>query len=405
MNYEPDNYDFDTPVSRRNTYSLKWDVGENELPMWVADMDFRTAPEIIDALQKRAGHGIFGYTTVPEEWYRAIMGWWKKRHGFQIKQEWLLFCTGVVPAISSVLRKLTTAGENIVVQTPVYNIFFHSIENNGRHVLENRLQYDGGRYSVDFYDLEQKLSDPQTSMMILCNPHNPAGILWDRETLRKIGDLCSRHHVLVLSDEIHCDLTDPGADYIPFASVSESCSQNSITCIAPTKAFNLAGLQSAAVVVPNELLRHKVNRALNTDEIAEPGVFAVTAAIAAFTKGEKWLDALRRRLYENKRLAVDFLERELPELRTVPSGATYLLWIDCGSLPLSSSELSILLRQRTGLYLSDGRQYGGDGGHFLRMNLACPLQSLKDGLERLKKGISERNGRPVICINSGTPPV
>ena len=210
-------YDFDTPTERRNTNSLKWDVAEGELPMWVADMDFQTAPEIREAIMKRAEHGIFGYSVIPDAWYEAYIQWWKMRHGYTMERDWLIFCTGVVPAISSIVRKLTTPAEKVLIQTPVYNIFFNSILNNGRQVLESPLRYDGKEYRIDFADLEEKLSDPQTALMILCNPHNPTGKIWDRQTLEKIGALCSRHHVTVVSDEIHCDLTDPGESYVPFA--------------------------------------------------------------------------------------------------------------------------------------------------------------------------------------------
>lgn len=388
-------YDFDIPINRRETQTLKWGVAEGELPMWVADMDFQTAPEIIDTLKERVNHGIFGYSIVPDEWEKAIMEWWSRRHDFQVKQEWLIFCTGVVPAISSAVRKLTTQGENVLIQTPVYNIFFHSIINNGRNVLESPLQYDGESYCIDFTDLESKLADPQTSLMILCNPHNPVGKIWDREVLARIGELCAKHHVIVISDEIHCDLTDPGQGYIPFAAVSETCAQNSITCIAPTKAFNLAGLQTAAVIAPNPVLRHRINRALNTDEVAEPNAFAIGAAVTAFTKGEAWLNALRLYLYENKQLVREFLAKELPELKLVPSRATYLLWIDCGKLSSDANQLARFLCNKTGLYLSDGNQYGGNGNQFLRMNIACPRMRVQEGLQRLKKGVvayqKERN--------------
>ncbi|MBU5473723.1 MalY/PatB family protein [Roseburia sp. MSJ-14] len=381
-------YNFDTPINRRNTNSLKWDIAENELPMWVADMDFQTAPEITEAITKRAAHGVFGYTIVPDEWYEAYIGWWKNRHAFKIEKEWMMFCTGVVPAISSIVRKMTTVGENVLIQTPVYNIFFNSIVNNGRNVLQSPLKYDGTAYIIDFADLEEKLSNPQTTMMILCNPHNPVGKIWDRDTLEKIGELCWKHHVLVLSDEIHCDLTAPGSAYIPFASVSETCRKNSITCIAPTKAFNIAGLQTAAVVVPDETLRHKVNRGLNTDEVAEPNVFAVEAAVAAFTKGEPWLEQLRAYIYENRQCVKEFLEKELPEIKLVSENATYLLWLDCNGVSgcEDASELAEFVRKKTGLYLSAGGQYGKGGEMFLRMNIACPRESVKDGLERLKEG-------------------
>lgn len=379
-------YDFDKPVNRRETHSLKWDVKEHELPMWVADMDFQTAPKIQAAIQERAAHGVFGYSIVAEEWYQAYMGWWERRHGFSMEKEWLVFCTGVVPAISSMVRKLTTAGENVLVQTPVYNVFFNSIVNNGRNIVENPLRYDGSAYQMDFEDLERKLSDPQTTLMILCNPHNPVGRIWSREELRQVGELCRKYHVTVISDEIHCDLTSPGREYIPFASVSESCRNHSITCIAPTKAFNLAGLQTAAVAVPNPNLRHKVWRGLNTDEVAEPNSFAVEAAVAAFTKGEDWLDALRVYIQENKNYVENFLKKEVPQIKPVPSQATYLLWLDCREMQGCAAEFTQYLREHTGLYLSEGRQYGESGSSFIRMNIACPRSRVEDGMKRLAEG-------------------
>lgn len=380
-------YDFDKIINRRNTNSMKWNVGENELPMWVADMDFETAPEIQDAIKARAEHGCFGYADVPQEWYQAYIDWWKTKHDFLIDEDWLMFCTGVVPAISSIVRKITTPAEKVLVQTPVYNIFFNSILNNGRRFVENRLIFDGEKYTIDFQDLEEKLSDPQTTMMILCNPHNPIGKIWEKETLEKIGELCAKYHVVVVSDEIHCDLTDPGKSYIPFADVSEECRDNSITCVAPTKTFNLAGIQTSAIIVPNKFLRHKVWRGINTDEVAEPNVFAVDAAISAFTKGDDWLKALREYLYQNKKTAIEYVNNEIPYLRILPSEATYLLWIYCGEMPQRPKNFASFIREKTGLYLSAGKQYSGNGSDFLRMNIACPKSVLEDGLKRLKEGI------------------
>lgn len=377
-------YDFDRLTDRRGVGSLKWDVPEGELPMWVADMDFETAPEVIEALERRVRHGIFGYCVVTEEWFGAYRNWWGSRHHFAMEKEWLIFCTGVVPAISSAVRKLTTVGENVLVQTPVYNIFFNSIRNNGRNILESPLVYNDGGYSVDFADLEEKLADPQTTLMLLCNPHNPVGKIWDRETLAGIGELCAKYHVLVLSDEIHCDLTDPGYEYIPFASVSEACRDNSVTCLAPTKAFNLAGLQTAAVVAPNPVIRHKLNRGLNTDEVAEPNAFAVEAAVAAFGKGGEWLEELREYLYRNKQYVRDFVERELPRIRVVSSHATYLLWLDCGGITEDGGELAAFIRRDSGLYLTEGEEYGSCGRQFIRLNAACPRERLAEGMERLK---------------------
>lgn len=385
-------YDFDTVVNRRDSYSYKWDVKPNELPMWVADMDFQTAPEIRAALAKRIEHGVFGYGIIPKEWNDAYVQWWKERHDFVIDSQWLIFCTGVVPAISTAVRKLTTPAENVLIQTPVYNIFFNSILNNGRNVFESSLVYqeETRQYVIDFEKLEKGLADPQTSLMILCNPHNPVGKIWDKETLEKIGELCKKYHVIVVSDEIHCDLTAPGLSYVPFASVSDICREISISLIAPTKTFNIAGLQTAAVVVPNPVLRHKMWRALNTDEVAEPNAFAIQAAIAAFTKGADWLDALREYIQENKRVVKAFLEKELPKITVVSMDATYLLWLDCRAFTENSEELAKEIRKKTGLYLSDGVEYGGDGARFLRMNVACPRTTLVDGLERLKTAFAKR---------------
>lgn len=378
---------FDEIVDRSNTGSMKWDVNKGELPMWVADMDFRTAPCITEAFVKRAEHGIYGYTLITDEWYEAYMGWWKNRHGFAIERDWLVFCTGVVPAISSIVRKLTTVGENVVVMTPVYNIFFNSIINNGRKVLESKLIYKDGEYSIDYDDLNSKLADSQTTMLLLCNPHNPIGKIWDRDTLQRIGQMCADNNVLVVSDEIHCDIVKPGLGYIPFASVSDVCRDNSITCVSPTKAFNIAGIQTAAVIVPNRNIRAKVDRGLNTDEVAEPNVFAQIAPIAAFGKGGSWLDELNAYLWENRVYAEEFISRDIPSLFTVKGEATYLLWIDCTQMSGLPQRLGRYVRETSGLYLSDGRAYRNGEG-FLRMNLACPRELLEDGLKRLKRSMT-----------------
>lgn len=378
-------YNFSKMTDRRNTNSMKWDIKENELPMWVADMDFETAPEIIEDLHTRVNHGIFGYNIVPDEYFKSIQSWWLKRHHFNIDTNWMMFCTGVVPAISSIVRKVTTVGENVLIMSPVYNIFYNSILNNGRHVLSSDLVYDGKEYSIDYDDLESKLSLNQTTLLIFCNPHNPIGKIWDKETLQRVGDLCKKHNVIVLSDEIHCDITAPNKEYIPFASVSQTNLMNSITCIAPTKAFNLAGLQTSCIVVPNEVLSHKVNRGINTDEVAEPNSFAVTATISAFTKGEAWLEELRVYIEANKQTAIKYIKENLPELYVVPTQATYLLWIDCSKVTINSVDLVQDIRNKTGLYLSDGLEYGQNGKTFIRMNVACPKERLLDGLNRFKE--------------------
>lgn len=380
-------YDFDTVTDRRGTFSEKWDVEANELPMWVADMDFKTAPEIIEALEERVSHGIFGYTYVPDEWNRAYVDWWKEHHGFTMDPDWLIFTTGVIPAISTTVRKITTPAEKVLIQTPVYNIFYNCILNNGRVPVESKLLIKDGHYEMDFEDLEKKLSDPQVTLMLLCNPQNPSGTIWDKETLSKLGELCKKCGVTVLSDEIHCDITDPGFEYVPFASVSDTCRDISITCISATKCFNMAGLHSAAVSVPNKFLRHKIWRSLNTDEVAEPNAFAVQATIAAFTKGEPWLKELREYIYGNKKLVDEFIAKNLPETKAVMGHATYLYWLDVRKIAENSDRLADFIRKETGLYISKGSSYGPGGEEFLRINLACPRAVVEDGLERLKKGI------------------
>lgn len=382
-------YDFDKLTDRFDSQSYKWDVGKNELPMWVADMDFETAPEIREALEKRVRHGIFGYNIVPDEWYEAYINWWNRRHGTVFSRDWIMFCTGVVPAISSMVRKLTTVGENVLIQTPVYNIFFNSILNNGRNVLESPLVYENGEYHVDFEDLEKKLADPQTSLMILCNPHNPVGKIWTKEELAKIGELCEAHHVVVISDEIHCDLTDPGCEYVPFISASEKCARLCATCVAPTKTFSIPGIQTAAIVVPDPFLRHKVWRGINTDEVAEPNNFATVAAVAAFTEGEEWLDELRTYLAENKKFVREFIGTNIPKMKVVPSEATYLLWLDCSEITDDAEVLVKFIRKTTGLFLTEGIEYGKPGKKFIRMNVACPRARVEDGLLRLKTAVEK----------------
>ena len=384
-------YDFDTLTERKSTYASKWEIPEGMLPMWIADMDFKCAPEIVEALRKRVDNEIFGYTEVPDVWYDAYINWWHNRHRLNIKKEYLVFCTGVVPALSSAVRKLTTPGENVLIQTPVYNIFFNSIINNGRNPLDVPLHLEDGVYSVDWENLEKGLSDPQTTLFILCNPQNPGGIIWDKETLARIGELCYKYNVTVISDEIHCDIMNPGESYVPFASVSDLCANISITCIAPSKCFNLAGLQSAAVMVPNENLRHKIWRQLNTDEVAEPNAFAIDSTVAAFTKGENWLNAMNEYVYENKKVVADFVRVNITSIKMIPSKATYLLWFDCRDITDLSDKLADYLKEKSGLFLSTGSIYGKGGEGFLRMNVACPRSVVLDGLNRLKEGIDSWN--------------
>ncbi len=380
---------FDQWIERRNTDSLKWSCAQNELPMWVADMDFEAAPCIRQAILRRAERGVFGYSVIPDSWAKAYSDWWQARHNLQIERDELIFCTGVIPAISCLVKRLTNCGDKVICQTPVYDIFFHSIENAGRTVLESPLAYRDGKYAVDWEDLEEKLAHPLATLMILCNPHNPVGKIWSKAELARLGDLCAKYGVTVISDEIHCDLTDIGAEYTPFAAASEVCAQNSVTCIAASKAFNMAGLQSAAVFTKNKRLWNIAYRGLNSDEIAEPNSFAVDATVAAFTQGGEWLDELRAYLLQNKRYVADYLRENLPCLHLVEQNATYLLWVDCSAVTDDAEQLCIQIRQKTGLWITAGGQYRGNGKQFVRINVACPLERVKDGMNRLKCGISD----------------
>lgn len=384
-------YDFNERTDRSRTNSLKWELlPQGGVPMWVADMDFPTAPSIREAVERRAVHGIFGYNYMPAEWAQSYILWWKNRYSFELKSDWLSFCTGVIPAIGSAIRTFTAPADKIIIQTPVYNDFFDIIRDNGRTVLENVLSYNDGVYSMDFDDLDNKMSDPACTMMILCSPHNPTGNIWSKDVLQRVGRLAAKHGVLVVCDEIHCDITDPGLSYIPYASASEECRNNSVIALAPTKSFNIAGLSTACVCVPDKSLRERLTRALKREGLSEPGAFAIDAAIAAYTRGSKWLDDLRDYLHSNKQTVSAFLSNNLPRIRLVSSDATYLLWMDCSQAEVNDSEkLWRHILQKTGLRLNPGYIYGECGRQFLRMNIACPREQLIDALKRLKEGFDD----------------
>ena len=377
---------FDKITNRLNTNSIKWSGDENELPMWVADMDFEAPEEVSNALIERAAHKIYGYCDIPSDWNEAIVNWRLKRYNHKIDKDDLLYCTSVIASISSTVRKITSPGENIVIQTPVYNIFYNCILNNGRNVLESPLVYENGVYSINFKDLEEKLSNKQTSMMILCNPHNPIGRAWSKEELAKIGELCHKYNVVLLADEIHCDLVDPSLVYTPFSSVNEVCKNISITCSSPTKTFNLAGLHTSYIYISNPYLKHKVWRAINTDEVAEANIFAVTGATAAFTYGDAWLDELREYIYQNKLDFINMVEKELP-VHIIRSNATYLLWVDCSKICSDTVELVDFIKAETGLRVTAGKVYGECGKTFIRVNIATQNVRVKEGAKRFIEGI------------------
>lgn len=382
-------FNFDKINDRRSANSEKWNVKEHELPMWVADMDIQTAPAIIEAMHRDVDRGIFGYQYVPKAYYEAVASWYKTEHNFEPKTDWLVFSTGIMPSIGSILRHLTDVGDNILIQEPNYNSFFNAIENNGRHVLNSELDYKHGKYSIDWKDLEIKLSDPQTSAMIICNPHNPSGHIWDKRTLTKMGQLAKKHDVLVISDEIHGDITMPGHDYIPFASLDEDVIDNSISLVSPSKTFNMAILHASTMIIPDERLRQRATLAVSVDGLNSPGALAIDASIAAYTEGHEWLHELRKYIQGNREYLEKFVKENLPEIRVIPAESTYLAWIDCSKLTDTSDEFNQYLRNETGLYLAEGTKYRGNGNCFLRMNLATPRCNVEDGAERLKKGIEK----------------
>lgn len=377
-------YDFESVVDRHSTNSLKWDLFEDDLPMWVADMDFKVAPAINEAILKRANHPVYGYTIVPDELFEAYIDWWYRRYGLEMSREQMAYSVGVMPSISSMIRCLTDVGDEILIQSPVYHVFYYVIEENNRKVLENQLVYENGKYFIDFDDLDENLS--KVKLMILCNPHNPIGKIWSREDLDKIDELCKKHDVILISDEIHCDLTDPKLKYNPFKS-----SDNVVRCLSPSKSFNIAGFQSSIVQTSNNELLEKIKNQMHIDNSGSCNVFAATAVVAAYNQSEEWLEELKEVLYENKQFVKEYLSEELPVIKLVECDATYLLWLDCSELKVPSKVLSGFLRQNQGLFLSAGIDFGKNGDSFLRMNIACPQELLRDGLLRLKAGIIALN--------------
>ena len=385
-------YNFDKLTQRRGTNSYKWDETDdpNVIPVWVADMDFETAPCIVKALQERVAHGIFGYTFVPESYYEAVINWFSRRHGWRIDRSWIEYTSGVVPALSATIKALTQPGDKVLVQTPVYNCFFSSIRNNGCEIVESLLLHSANTYVINFVDLEQKLSDPAVKLFILCNPHNPAGRVWTPDELRHINDLCLRHNVRVVSDEIHCELTMPGYTYTPFASVSEACLNNSVTLNSPSKSFNTAGLQIANIISNDAAIRRRINRAININEVCDVNPFGVIALQAAYNEGEAWLEALKAYLYANYVALQSFFAEQLPQLPVTKLEGTYLVWVDISATGLDADSLTDRLLHEAKVMVNSGTMYGREAGkHFIRINIACPKARLMEVLTRMQQEINK----------------
>ena len=382
-------YNFDEIIPRRGTNSYKWDSAEDAdvLPMWVADMDFRTAPPVVEALKKRVEHGIFGYVRVPDAYYEAVLNWFAQRHAWRMEKEWIIYTTGVVPAISAVIKALTLPGDKVMVQTPVYNCFFSSIRNNGCGMITNPLIYRNGTYQINFADLEQKAADPNVKVLLLCNPHNPAGRVWTKQELTRIGDICIRNNVWVVADEIHCELVFPGHTYIPFASISQEFLMHSVTCTSPSKAFNLAGLQIANIISADTDIRTKIDKAINVNEVCDVNPFGVEALMAAYNDSEEWLEELKQYLFDNYNYLRAYFSEYLPEFPVSMLEGTYLVWVDCSVLNQSSDEIVKTLLEKEKLWVNEGSLYGEIGEGFIRINIACPRQQLIEGLNRLRRAL------------------
>jgi cystathionine beta-lyase len=378
-------------IDRRHTNSAKWDVGDDELPMWVADLDFATAPAVRQAIVAKVASGVFGYEIVPEGFARSIADWWATRYDWALDPAWVQFSSGVMPAVSSLIRSLTEPGQGVVLVSPVYNCFFSTIRQCGRQLLVSDLTYHQGAYRIDWAGLEAAMADPRAGLVLWCNPQNPTGQIWGADELARLGDLAAAHGLVVVSDEIHCDVTAPGTAYVPFARVDPPGAWVSV--VSPAKSFGLAGLQAGAVIAADPGLRARVGAGLHRDELTSPNSLAIAATIAAYTQGGPWLDELRQYVERNKQRLAGFVADHLPQLRVVPSQATYLSWIDCSALGEDATEFAAFLRRTTGLFLNPGRIYGHNGRSFVRLNLGCPAELLEDGLERLARGVAAWNVR------------
>lgn len=385
-------YDFSRPTERRGTDSYKWDSAPEAdiIPLWVADMDFETFPGITEALQRRVAHGIFGYTRVPEAYYEAVCNWFGKHHGWHINREDIIYTSGVVPAVSAVIKALTLPGDQVIVQGPVYNCFFSSIRNNGCEMVSNSLIYNKEelRYEIDFDDLERKLAHERARLMLICNPHNPGGRVWTRDELTRMAELCHKYGVRVVSDEIHCELTLYDNEYVPFGSLPDELSHGSITCCSPSKAFNTAGLQIANIVCRDAEVRNRIDRAININEVCDVNPFGVIALQAAYSdEGYEWLTQLRAYISSNYDLLRERFARELPKCKVMRMEGTYLAWIDCSELHISSDEIEEMLMHENKVWVNAGSMYGTEGAAFIRINMACTSELLNEGITRIVNGL------------------
>jgi cysteine-S-conjugate beta-lyase len=383
---------FDIITDRANTWSLKWDYNDSIfgrkdiIPMWVADMDFPSPPEIIEAIKKRADHGLFGYTKVSEQYDDTVIKWMEKRHNWFIKEQWLTHSPGVVSSIDTAILAFSKVGDKVLIQTPLYHCIHASVLENERQLVTNPLKCSDGFYSIDFEDLDDKLKSG-VNIMILCSPHNPIGRVWSRQELTRISELCIKHKVLLVSDEIHSDIVYKEHKHIPIASISEEMSQNSITCISTTKTFNLAGLAESLVIIPNKTIQNTFQKTLNRTGADMINIFGMIAAEAAFKYGEEWLEDLIEYLQGNLNILTDYINKNISAIKVIKPEGTYLAWLDCKTLLKDERKLREFFVKQAGVGLNDGIIFGTDGSGFQRINFACPRTMLLDGLQRIEGAV------------------
>ena len=387
---------FDEVINRENTGSVKWDtkeehgVPEDILPLWVADMDFMAPKGVIKALSDRVEHGIFGYSQPTDSYYDAVINWMARRHDWKIQKDWIIIAPGIVPAIHFAVQTYTEEGEGVLIQRPVYNPFTEAVENNGRKLVNSSLVLKGDNYEIDFEDFEKKIVDNKVKLFILCNPHNPVGRVWTKEELITMGDICLKHSVLVVADEIHHDLVFKGKKHIPFATLGPKYSNNCITCTAPSKTFNLAGLQISNIIIENKEILIRLNTYLESIALTMSNVFGIIGSEAAYNTGEEWLEELIVYIEGNKKLIQEFMTEKFPMIKIIDSEATYLLWVDFRGLDMEKEELEKFLKEEAKLWLNDGTIYGDEGCGFERINLACPRTILEKGLKQLEDALLRR---------------
>lgn len=390
-------YNFDKIIERRDTNSVKWDILNEEfgrddvIPMWVADMDFATPPEIAEAIQKRAAHDVYGYTIRPSSYFEAIIYWIKNRHNWDVKREHIISTPGIVPALAAAVNAFTLPGDKIIIQSPVYQPFYSVIEGNGRNIVINELRLDNDKYVMDFEDLESKI-DKDVKMLVLCSPHNPVGRVWSYEELKKLGEICYKNNIIIISDEIHSDIIYTGNKHIPLAAISEELAKVTITCMAPSKTFNIAGLSTSYVIISNEKMNEKFSKTLDGLGISIGNVFGVTALEAAYIDGEEWLKQLLKYLEGNRDFMVDFVNNNINGITILKPQGTYLGWLDCRGLEMDGEKIKEFMIHEAKVGLSDGIIFGKVGEGFMRINFGCPRLLLEEGLKRIKYAIDKRIG-------------